>query len=85
MLIIGFMSGSFLGQQMQFLELMPQFKCSLTNDFAVTYDCVPLTKKNSDLPTFCDKNLTVFYDIDYSNPLSIHNWIVDLKPSLICK
>jgi MFS family permease len=72
-----------MGQQMQFLELMPQYKCANNPKFVGEYDCMPLPKKGKTLATFCGKD-NIYHRIDYSNPLSIHNWIVDLKPDLTC-
>jgi len=84
MLIIGFMSGSFMGQQMQFLELLPKYKCSYS--FPITkensFDCFPFDKNET--LAFC-KNDKLYHEVDYTNPLSIHNWIEDLKPDLTCK
>lgn len=40
MLIIGFLSGSFLGQQMQFVELAPSWECSVTSNFRTVIKCV---------------------------------------------
>jgi hypothetical protein len=40
MLIIGFLSGSFLGQQMQFVELAPSWICSLTGDYTDAFPCI---------------------------------------------
>lgn len=53
MLIIGFMSGSFLGQQMQFLELLPKYKCVLATS-GQTVDCYPYPKDGDDAPGFCN-------------------------------
>ncbi len=44
---------------------------------------MPLPKKGKTLSTFCGKD-NIYHRIDFSNPLSIHNWIVDLKPDLTC-
>lgn len=80
MLIIGFMSGSFMGQQMQFLELMPKFKCWDSEPFLPyrSFDCYPLAKKGDSTPHFCNNDAILKHEIDWSNPLSIHNWMVDL-------
>lgn len=78
MLIIGFMSGSFLGQQMQFVELLPKYKC--TDPINVKpYNCAPYPKEElgEKIPGFCD-NKDIKWEIDYHNPLSLHNWIQDL-------
>jgi len=52
MLIIGFMSGSFMGQQMQFLELLPKYKCSDASSTKL-YDCYPYQKNEDPTPSFC--------------------------------
>lgn len=85
MLIIGFMSGSFLGQQMQFLELMPKFECADNEGFANAFKCYPFPKKDEpNVPAFCNNDLIAYHRVDYTDVLSLHNWIVDLKPDLTC-
>ena len=43
-----------MGQNLQFLELEPQYFCSTDKDFKVgVYDCMP--HKTSKLPGFCDE------------------------------
>lgn len=78
MLIIGFMSGSFLGQQMQFVELLPKYKCTSLNE-PTPYDCAPYPKEEfgKNIPGFCGDD-NVKWEIDWTNPLSLHNWIEDL-------
>ena len=86
MLIMGFMSGSFLGQQMQFVELLPKYKCfEVGHTEGPPIDCAPYFKKDDSTPGFCGNASILNYTIDYSNPLSLHNWIVDLKPDLTCE
>ncbi len=46
MLIMGFLSGSFLGQQMQFVEYAPKYLCSYTSDFQVEFSCVAEVNKS---------------------------------------
>jgi hypothetical protein len=55
MLIIGFMSGSFLGQQMQFVELFPKYKCNFLATPDVKFDCLPFQKE--DVIGFCNNPL----------------------------
>ena len=55
MLIMGFMSGSFLGQQMQFVEYTPKYLCSNNTDFSDPYVCVADASKSSNpsIPNWC--------------------------------
>jgi MFS family permease len=83
MLIMGFMSGSFLGQQMQFLELVPTYLCADNELFANEYTCTPLDTEGG-VKGWCNNPLIAFHRVDYTDILSLHNWIVDLKPDLAC-
>ena len=83
MLIIGFLSGSFLGQQMQFVELAPQWECSKDPTFTTgeIVKCFSNANKISD----ADKNVVNFctdkswsHRRNESDSLSLHNWIEDL-------
>ena len=89
LLIMGFMSGSFLGQQMQFVELVPKYLCSteLTITEANQFKCAPYekTEENVLIPGFCDNATILNHIVNYNDPLSLHNWIEDLKdPDLTC-
>lgn len=73
---------------MQFLELMPKYMCTRTPDGFIdnkdVFECIPFAKADSKLPPFCNDTTILEHRINYTNPLSLHNWIVDLKPDLTC-
>jgi len=84
MLIMGFMSGSFLGQQMQFVEYTPKYLCSNNTDFSDPYVCVADASKssNASIPNWCSlerENIYVLHKVDYRDELSLKNWIEDLS------
>lgn len=83
MLIIGFMSGSFLGQQMQFVELVPKYHCWTVAEPTKQIDCAPFPK--GDVVGFCNNPDILRRKIDWDNDLSLHNWIDYLKPDLTCE
>ena len=85
MLIMGFLSGSFLGQQMQFVELAPTWQCSYDPNFAVVFVCTSdankISKDDKNPPlNFCHQppEVKIWHRRDTSNDLSLHNWIEDL-------
>lgn len=82
-MIMGFLSGSFLGQQMQFVELAPTWECSFFADFRNSFTCVSdankIAEDQKDLyVNFCHVNQQVFHRRNTTNSLSLHNWIEDL-------
>lgn len=84
MLIMGFMSGSFLGQQMQFVEYAPKYLCSNDKDFTNPFVCVADASKSNNLtiPNWCNyerENKTIYHKVNYNDELSLKNWIEDLN------
>lgn len=84
MFIIAFVSGQYIAQIMMYIELQPDYKCSLTNDFKDEFSCVPRKSKQSgDLPQFCDT--TLFYKVDWDSESSLDNWYVQQNMECISK
>ena len=80
-LIIGFISGSFLGKQMQFIQYAPKYICSNTKDFAHPFECVADANKLPGGTNWCEakRNGTILYHkVDMHDDLSLKNWIEDL-------
>lgn len=71
---------------MQFLELLPKYKCTYKNGDKdqKPFDCYPFPKNDDPTISFCDKPDLLLADVDYTNDLSLHNWIEDLKPDMKC-
>lgn len=81
---MGFMSGSFLGQQMQFVEYTPKYLCSNNKDFSDPFVCVADASKsnNASIPNWCSlerENITVYHKVNFTDELSLKNWIEDLS------
>ena len=41
MLMMGYLSGQFVGQMIGYLELIPKYKCSNNADFTDSFRCAP--------------------------------------------
>ena len=70
---MGFMSGSFMGQSLQFLELMPKFECDSTKEFLNPYPCKP--------EKFCGIE-GIEHRVNYTDITSLNNWM--LQMDLVC-
>lgn len=77
MMIMGFTSGFYVTQLLQFLELQPKYICSDDPYFTFEYKCAPYAVK--DLPGFCQTSL--FYKVDWSQEYSLKNWFEELDLS----
>jgi len=66
-LIMGFITGSFLTFAMSFLELYPRYLCK-NAETGTEYECKP--------NQFCGTNIQYRIDFDYFT--SLHNWVEDL-------
>ena len=69
---------------MQFVEYTPKYLCSDSKDFSKPYVCVVDASKsnNKTIPNWCAlerENITVYHKVDYSDQLSLKNWIEDLN------
>lgn len=78
-LILGFFSGSWCGQSLQFLMLYPSYVCSLDPTFATGVEpCTPFGDKEKGLEGFCDQP-ALHPRVDWSKDTSLQNWIIDMN------
>jgi hypothetical protein len=87
-LIMGFISGSFMGQSLQFLTLQPKYECIKVGetDWTKAAECVPLVM---DQPNgFCNPENKLIPRINYTADTSLDNWFTSMhlactsKPSI---
>lgn len=72
------MSGSYMGQSLQFLTLMPKYKCYYTNPLE-TFECVPQKKEGANITSFCDHVGEIHFERDTSDDQSLDNWFIQLE------
>ena len=71
-LVLSFLSGSFIVNYLQFLTLKPQYECSNNPEFADLFSCKPDGDDG-----FC-KNQELYYRVSWQESTSLDNWFVRL-------
>ena len=82
MMIMGFSSGQYISQLLQFLELQPKYECSLDEKFTNVFSCEPHPSK--DHPGFCG-NSSIHYQVNWDEEVSLHNWFDSLELTCVSK
>lgn len=61
------------------MELPPKYECADNPNYINAYKCISnANSKELGVPNWCGNSSIAFHRVNYTDPLSIHNWIEDL-------